>query len=551
MDSVLQSLLWKEWHERKRTFFVCLAWILSGLIYVVIYESVLGYRTPVSRFSIVCIVYSLFMTVFLAMRVCLSEVTHQSLSFSSTLPVSLHRIAAVRLLFAIFTLVGPVLLGAFILAVLLICGVLQQVPPSAVSLGSGRSIVNIPGVVGTLRPSLAAIPAVGLLGKVICIVVIQIIASFMAMVVIGVRCRRESHVGFLGAIIAFLWIPLTAVRVMIQSAGFTQIGNWIGIFVPHSLALFSSYGDTRGIYHDIDIANWVWIPLILNLVILFWLGFWFTRRYGTRKTFVSYGKKRWWNLPPLFSWISFPHRGQTSSLIWINLRQSVPLVVTGFVLACLVALMTVFSESTPEKVMEMTAYSLPSTMWVLGILWATVVGSGVFAAELAPDLGHFWISRPISINRWFWFKYFVGLFTVLLVLDGTTILVSWNSLQNISSQTTFYNTNFLSWSYIVCYPVLHSMMYSLAVLGVCWWKKPVRGAVVALSFFFIGSMVMESIPTISDYDPIFVYNNLFTAERGGKFNLANKHFPLVYGMVSVITLFTAYLASKKIQRLEE
>lgn len=550
MDTVLQSLLWKEWQERKRTLFVCLAWILSGLIYVVIYESALGYRTPVSRFSIVCMVYSLFMTVFLAMRVCLSEVTHQTLLFSSTLPVSLHRIAAVRLVFAIFTLVGPVLLGAFILSVLLMCGVLEQVPPISERFGSGDSIVNIPGVIGTLRPSLTAMVAVGFLGKVICIVVVQIIASFLVMVAIGVRFRHESHVGFLGAIIAFLWIPLTAVRAMIQSAGFTQMGDWISIIIPHSLALFASYGDTRGTYHDIDMANWVWIPLFLNLVILFGLGFWFTRRYGTRKFFVSHRKKRWWNLPPLFSWISFPHRGQTSSLIWINLRQSVPLAVTGLALACLVALMTVFSESTPEKVVEMTAYSLPSTMWVLGILWATVVGSGVFATELTLGLGHFWMSRPISIKRWFWFKFFVGLFAVLLVLDGTTILVSWNSLPENSSQTTSYDTNLLSWSYIACFPILHAMMYSLAVLGVCWWKKPVRGAVVALSFFFIGSMVMESIPAITDYDPIFVYNNLFTAERGGRFNLANNHFPLVYGIVSVITLFTAYLASRKVQRLE-
>lgn len=541
MDLVLQSLLWKEWQERKRILIVCLVWILCGVTYVVIYERAFGYRTPVARFGSVSLVYSLFMTVFLAMRVCLSEVTHQTLSFSSSLPVSLQKIATVRLGFAIFSLAGPILLGALILAVLLACGVLEQVPARREGFSSGFEIIKL--------PSLSATASVSLLAKITGIAVVQSVALFLILAVVGARRRREIHIGFIGVAIAFAWIFPTEARMMLQSSGFTHLQDWIGALFPQSMVIFYGYGDGQGSFSDLDLANRIWIPLFLNLIILSGLGYWFTRRYGTRTGFISRRKRRWiWM--PLFSWISIPHRGESSSLIWINLRQTVPLALAGLVLACVMAIANVLSMGPSDgKPVMLTAYSLPSAMWIVGILWATVVGSGIFAAEIAPGLGHFWMSRPISINRWFWFKYFVGLFAVLMVLDGTTILVSWNSLLENSSQTTFYNTNFLSWSYIACYPVLHSMMYSLAVLGVCWWKKPVRGAVVALSFFFIGSMVMESIPAISDYDPIFVYNNLFTAEREGKFNLANKHFPLVYGMVSVITLFTAYLASKKIQRL--
>ncbi|QDT41535.1 hypothetical protein Pan241w_15980 [Gimesia alba] len=140
MDTVLQSLLWKEWQERKRTFFVCLAWILCGLVYVVIYELASGYRTPVARFGSVCMVYGMFMTVFLAMRVCLSEVTQGTLTFTSSLPVSLSRVATMRMIGGIVCLAGPIFLGSILLAVLLALGILEQVPARRAGFPSGFSI---------------------------------------------------------------------------------------------------------------------------------------------------------------------------------------------------------------------------------------------------------------------------------------------------------------------------------------------------------------------------------------------------------------------------
>lgn len=542
MNSMLQSLLWKEWQERKRTFFVCLTWILGGVIYVALYESVLGYRTPVSRFGLVCTVYSLFMTIFLAMRVCLSEVTTGTLSFSSSLPVSLPRIAVVRLGFAIFTLAGPILLGALILAVLLGFGVLEQIPTRSEGFIYGTSILK--------HPSLSATAAVIFLGKITCITVAQAVAFFLILAVIGTRCRQEAHIGFFGAAFSFAWVILREARIILQSSEFAPLQDWIGAFFPHTLAVFSSSGDGRGSFSRIDLAYQIWMPLFLNLIILSVLGFWFTRRYGTGNGFVSRQKYRW-NWPSLFSWVSFHHRREASSLIWINIRQAVPLALAGLALACVGVMVDVLSGSHVDQItMDKMSNLLPSDMSELACLWATVVGSGIFAAELTPNLRHFWMSRPISIGRWFWFKYLVGLFVVLLVLDGTTIVVSWDSIYEVTSNSSNRSRNFLSWSYIVCFPILHSMMYSLAVLGVCWWKKPIRGAVSAIAFLLVGSMIMETIPAITQYDPLYVYHNLFTAESEGEFNLAQHHFPLVFSIVGMITVYTAYLASRKVQRLE-
>ncbi|EDL59940.1 hypothetical protein [Gimesia maris] len=548
MDLVLQSLVWKEWRERRRTFFVCLAWILCGVVYVTIYELVSGYRTPVARFGSICMVYSMFMTVFLAMRVCLSEVTQGTLPFTSSLPVSLSRVAVTRLVGGIIALVGPIFLGSMILALLLALGILEQVPQRRDGYPSGFSIGELP----SLTPAAGLI----LLAKVTSVASVSATALFMVLVLAGARRRQESHIGFLGAAISFAWILPTEARVMLSRAGLFYLEDWIGVLFPQSMVIYYGYGDGVGSFSDLDMSNRIWLPLCLNVLILCGLGYWFTQRYGTRSLDLTGRKNRRWSWPPFFSWISFPHRGQYFSLTWINLRQSVPLALAGLALACLMSFANILTSSYTEGgTIQLTVYSLSSAMWIIGILWATVVGSGIFAAELTPGLGHFWMSRPLKMNHWFWFKYLVGLCAVLTVLDGTTILLGWNMLSRspldpyINNQY-IHDRNLLSWSYIACFPILHAMMYSLAVLGVCWWKKPVRGAVMALAIFIISTMVIESIPGIMEFDPMYVYNNLFTAESQGQFDLSGNHFPPVFGTISAITVLTAYLASRKVKQLE-
>ena len=530
MDFVLQSLLWKEWRERKGILFVCLAWILCGLVYVVLSEFTWQENNPVFRFSRVCFLYSMFMTIFLAMRVCLSEVTNQTLLFSSTLPVALSRIAAVKLIVAVITLVGPILVGALILAVLLACGILEQTPVKALDLSE-----------------------FSLLGRVTCIAVAQSSTLFLVLAVVGARCRLEVHAGLWGAVVSILWVTMGG---SFQSWGSPQIRSWLSAVFPQILAMCYSFEAFFVRTNDLAQVNQVWIPLGFNLLVLVGLGYWFTRRYGIEKSSVSHQKVNYWNWDRLFSWISIPFPGKNSSFIWINLRQSIPLASAGLALACSLALMSVLSSTLVSgftisgRVLVKTADTLPATMSLIALLWGAVVAAGIFAAELRPGLGHFWMSRPIPVNRWFWWKYLVGLFAVLMVLDGTAIAVSWSSIDDSFPRPTYFSSNLLSWSYIACFPLLHAMMYSLSVLSVCWWKKPVQGAVCAILFYLIGIYTMELILSVSILSPSRVFDNLFQAEREGDFNLANHYFPLVYGTIIVITIFTAYLASRKVKRLE-
>ena len=551
MDPVTKSLVWKEWQERKWASLVCLIWILCGVLYVICYESITGCRTAATRYSTICLVYSIFMSVFLAMRVSLSEVTNDTLSFSRSLPVPLSRIAAVRLGVGLCTLLVPILLGGMILVVVLAGGMLEQVPGRANANASGSDIVTIANVEATLRASLGAGNAVGLLVKLTCISLVQTGALFLLLCVAGARRRNEVTLGLLGTVIACVWFILLHVRVFF-GPHYDFLHEWIGSVFPQSLVVFFSYSYEHVTWNDLYLANRIWLPLCLNLLLQIGLARWFTRRYGTRDSISVPGRFQFWKIPPLFSLISTPLPRPLFSLIWINLRQSVPLALAGLCLAGFMVLMeTGGSLFDSRNNWEAFRHLLPGSMSTLGLLWASVVGAGVIGAELSPGLGHFWRTRPISVYHWFWLKYLIGLLAVLIVLDGTVIYVSWDSLFLSTAEKIRYSpSSILSWSYIVCIPLMHAMLYSLAVLGVCWWKKPVRGAVVAAVVFFITSLLMESIPGVSNYDPFYVYNNLVQAEQKGVFDLSMHHFPMVFGLIVAGTVGAAWLASWKVQRLE-
>src|SRR5947209_1837041 len=63
---------------------------------------------------------------------------------------------------------------------------------------------------------------------------------------------------------------------------------------------------------------------------------------------------------------------------------------------------------------------LPHSVFFVGMLWAVVVGSSLYSADLGSGLGSFWRSRAISPGLWFWSKFVIGLVAVVGVLDGVT-----------------------------------------------------------------------------------------------------------------------------------
>jgi hypothetical protein len=158
MPSIIQSLAWKEWAERRASLGLGITWVVGGTLYGILDEAYFRVRAPVGTFCAVCLLYGLFAPVFLAMRTCLGEQTEGTLPFTSALPASGRQIAGVRLGGAVVTLVIPIVLGALLLSFALSTGVVEQVPARSDVVWGTSDI--------TVRPALSGIEGVGLTWKI-------------------------------------------------------------------------------------------------------------------------------------------------------------------------------------------------------------------------------------------------------------------------------------------------------------------------------------------------------------------------------------------------
>ena len=513
-----RSLLAKEWRERRTAFFVCTGWMLCCAVYAATYETAYRVRAPIATYFGSSHLYLLFAAVFLAMQTAVGERTRGTLGFSLALPVARKRLAWWRLVGGGLTLVTPIVVGALVLMPLLALGWLEHA-----ALRQSWDYVQLP-----LRPSLTAIDAVKLLWTTMAVATASGLQLYLVLSIFGTRCRSEAPIGFAGAVLAFVWLACQSAR-MTSS----HLNGWFGALSPASLIINYGYGGENGSYSDLDLGAPLWRPLVTNAAISLLLAWWFVCRYGVALKERSKGAA--WRWPAIWSRLPFTLPNELSALVWLNLRQSVPLALAGLVLAALMtATATVgFENEGPFR------SQLPSHMWFVAMLWAAVVGVGVFAAELRPPLLGFWRSRPIGVRWWFWCKFLVGLAAMLLVLDGVTIWYSWG--------TPIDHTSGLSWSYIACVPILHATLYAVAVFGVCQFRRPILGGTLAIAGFGVASILLSSFAN-EPFEPINVHNQLLSDEMQGQFALARHHYPLVYGTLVVIGVACAVLASRAIGR---
>lgn len=524
MNSELRSLIHKEWCQRRIPLAVCSGWILACVLYVVAYECAYRVRGPVAGYYSAVWLYTMFAAVFLAMKTALGEQTAGTLQFSLSLPVSRTRLAWTKLAGGAVTLVLPIILGAIVMTPVLLSGIIEQAPV--------RSASDDAYVEMALRPSLSPGAAAELLWTVTAVAIAGGIQLLLILSIFGARRRSEAHIGFFGATLAFGWLILMGVRTMSENANW-----WLTALLPVSFITCYGYGGEGGSYTDLDMARTIWAPLSVNALLLALLACWFVRRYGTRLT-VRQSRRRfrlgWW--PAVWSRVPVPLPNRAAALVWINLRQSLPIALCGLIIAALFTLVELSQCNDPRDGFR---NQLPGFTWAVATLWATVVGVGIFAAELRPGLSGFWRSRPIGARSWFWCKFFTGLAATLLVLDGVTILVSWG--------TPVSHTSGLSWSYIACMPIFHATLYAMAVLGICLFRRPVVGATFAIAGYFVTSILIESFGGQS-FEPITVHNHLLEYEMHGQFNLLGHHYPLVYGTLVAIIAVSGWVACRAVRR---
>ena len=389
----MRSLLWKQWRENQGYLAIFIAWMVLAVCNCIGYEVGYRFRATVGQFSGWALFYTICAAIFLAMRTAQNEQAAGTISFSASLPVSLRRIAAVRIAGAMATLAIPVLVAFALLSLAFASGLVEQAEPRGV-----HAFPRLPE-----RDTASLLTALEQLGSVTAIAIFGGIELLLALSLFGCWLRSQAQVGLLGAVMGL--------GSMIASGLFWYGGRnpvlqlAYGAVLPQSLAIQWGYGlEHGGSYTDHELAQYRWFALGLAIPLLVVLARLFVTQYGQlRKTASTTRSKRFrFVRPSIWSHIPIRLPGRWSASIWLELRQSLPLVTFGLLFALLIAVATVVMEPQANySIGDSTRAEMPHAIAFVGMLWAAVVGSGLYSTELGAELGAFWRSRPISPGMWF------------------------------------------------------------------------------------------------------------------------------------------------------
>jgi ABC-type transport system involved in multi-copper enzyme maturation permease subunit len=528
MDPKLRNLAWSELRQRRTQLAVCLLWMVGGTAYCIVYEWSRRFRAPAASFYTTASVYAMFAPIFLAMRTSLGETTDRTRSFSDGLPISARWRGWIRLIGGAATLAVPIAIGAALLSVCLALGWLDQ---AALRPPDGNNYVGLPG-----RANLSALSAVGLTWRVAAAVAWSATCLYLIVSLLGTKLRAESHLGYCGAAVSALWELATSLREIFGSHP-PQIVAWLGAVVPGAMIINYGYEDQHGSYGDLVISPAVLGPLLVNLVFQLGLAALFVRRYD-RQLAGSVAERSekaarlvWWK-----PWL--PTR--RLALAWLAWRQAVPMCLPGLVIVCL---MTPFQMGMQNS-WELTLWqrytdSMSSSLWIVGLLWAVVVGAGLFSSEIDWRVGEFWRTRPISAGQLFGVKFIAGLLAVLLVLDGTVVVAGWNS----PNWGHYYAMN---WPYIACFLPLHSTMFAIAVAWTCLLRRAVLGGMAAIATYALTTITLEWSDVTRGFDPIHVFNESGFRDRSAG-NVA-YNYPVVaaaMGLILIASILIGWLALRR------
>lgn len=529
----MNSLLWKQWRENRGYLVIFIAWMALAVCYTTGYEIGHRYRAVVGSFSSSALLYSFVAAIVLAMRASRGEHADGTIWFSAALPIPIRRLAAVRITAAVATLAIPIVIAACVLSIALASGLVEQAEPR------GIGSTGLPG-----RNTASLLTSLEQLWSVTGIAIFGGAELLLVLSAVGCWLRSQAQIGLLGAVLALGLVIVSGVFWSGDRNPYTQL--IYGVFVPQSLVIHWGFSDQRGGYTDHELAQYRWTALGLAVAVLAMIGRLFVTQYGNLREPSTPRIRRHFHLarPAVLSRIPMRLPGRLAAMIWLELRQSVPLAIFGLGLAALVAVAIVLMEGGYGYSFSTSFLAgLPHSMFFVGTLWAVVVGSALYSTDLESGIGSFWRSRPIPPGMWFWTKFTVGLVVVLVVLDGVTIAVSWTA-PRVSM------TSGMSWAYVGCFPVIHALMYTLAVLGTCWFRRPVIGGILAVLGYTVLTIAITAFPTIHHTEPINIYNALLSAERAGEIGFTQHGYPLVYGALTASILVIAVLSSRLARSLQ-
>ena len=381
MNTVWQSLLWKEWHENR--------WKLASLT-VILFAVTIGMSWETLRWFPsaamgVSALYVLFAPIYIAAGVCASEASGDTLPFLQATPVDRRQWALAKLVMGWFTVTMPLLLLLFFFVIR------YAINPDVFGDKSREDLGDLSLYFGSIR-------YFGLVGWGILYAVVAPMSVFIWSLAVGVKCRRElwAIACSLGTLIG-LWFPFG------MTMNYLRIGDgWI-IHVARALL-------PGGIVIGPDFPGLPLPPFSMLMIALVFHGgllSWYLTQYGRSTRLAGHSPKAVGILDPTSVTIRKPRKSKTSAILWMQMQEIAPLAFASIALILLPALpFTGFlvEDFRGDSYAERLGIFLMNMTRTLGFLFATLIGVGVFLRDLEPGLNTFWRSRPIPTSHWFWTK---------------------------------------------------------------------------------------------------------------------------------------------------
>ena len=446
---IWRNLFWKEWHEQKWKLLALTAIALSVCVALLFQD--LGNVA----FSLVftSMAYAMLAPILMGMGVCAGEHATGVIQFVRAQPVSMRRMASVRWIAGACVMLIPLICVTAICWIVM-CSV-DQVGQKSVRTSAFLQLDS------TWRES-SALFVLSLAGKAGCLNLYAWIAA------VAVNQRTEFRAGLVGLLVIVAMI----------FAGIGGMSAWDNhlpsISVPSLFFLMSSPLVSLGIVDFIwhSLQGLVFVAVVWQLLLTMCLMQVMVFRYGREERgfsgdFFTRAKTKMTESIQLGK----PLSSQWRALLWLQIRQSLPVCVVGL---CLVSTIVLTSGGFAPD-------SFDSMYPIIGCVLALLIGVGTFVSELQPELHTFWRSRPISPSSWFWFKFIGGAIAMIGLFDVPCILLIWSGFVQSSSP-----------GFASLFPLLlHLLCYSIAVFMACILRHTTYATVFAVGALIVLILVPE------------------------------------------------------------
>jgi hypothetical protein len=400
MNSMWYALLWKEMREQrgKQVALLAATCLLLSTPWYAGSES----RWNETIFGPVFVVVAPLVILaiplsgmFLGAGIAASEQSQHTIDFLQSLPTSMRRVAVIKLLAAVVTVLLPCCVVVGFSFVWRWADVLPT---------------------GTAEDRIALELAVLSYGLVV-------ISLLLWMAATGVNLKDEVQAGAVGLLVILAcWAALGLIT---KGTGHeTAFGRLSFAIAPGGVVMIFQQLVDRTHLREMGVEPpSVWPPIAAATLTHTALVAWYVTRFGrvnrsrrqAIETQTTYRAAIWLRPPRVRPW---------TAILWKQVRESLPLAAlgAGTILCVAVAMATVVYRDGGGFGAGF-AFSAGNTWLVAGFLVSIVAGIGLLMDDLRPDLHGFWRSRPIDVDQWFGVKFCVGLLLTILTMAVPTATI--------------------------------------------------------------------------------------------------------------------------------